>query len=89
MLYSVAAKSQTGLAVPKLRDHLDWLAQNPEEGQTFEEYVSFLTTRTTGRIRPIANHCGVDILLLPIIDARGGDCQNETSWSDYGPHLEH
>lgn len=72
-LYIATQKSETSKAIPKPVDSLDWLAQIPEEGQTFEQYVDYLTTRSTGRIRPIANKDGLDILLLPIVVATNGD----------------
>ena len=78
-LYKQTVRSETSRAIPKPADNLDWLAQVPEEGQTFEDYVSFLTTRTTGRIRPIANAEGVQILLLPIVIAK--ECPSSCSKS--------
>lgn len=69
-LYKPTTRSETSKAIPRPVDNLDWLAQVPEEGQTFEDYVSYLTTRSTGRIRPIANAEGSEILLLPIVIAK-------------------
>ena len=66
-LFIPTPRSETSLATPQPIDELDWLAQIPEEGQTFDDYLRLLTTRTTGRINSLANAGGVDILLLPII----------------------
>ena len=51
----------------------DWLAQYAEEGQTFDEYRTFVTTRS-GRFRTHANVSKRSICLLPIgsFEQRGG-----------------
>jgi len=94
-LYVPTPRSQTSLPIPHPKDEMDWLAQVPEDGQTFDDFISFLTTRTTGRIRPIANPDGQDILLLPIV--RGCDksskktttgCSDSVGcWPDNAPPL--
>ena len=84
-LFIPTPRSETSFAVPKPRDELDWLAQVPEEGQTFDEYLTFLTTRTTGRVKPIANSDGLDVLLLPIIRSNDRSC---VQWPKSGPSLD-
>jgi predicted Zn-dependent protease len=97
-LYKPTSRSQNARAIPKPSDELDWLAQVPEEGQTFDDYVSFMTTRSTGRIRPIANAEGLEILILPITvateyppQATGSTGSNvetvDDAWPNYGPPL--
>mmetsp|Transcript_30683 Transcript_30683/g.35256 ORF Transcript_30683/g.35256 Transcript_30683/m.35256 type:complete len:484 (-) Transcript_30683:36-1487(-) len=92
-LFIPTTRSETSFAISKPRDELDWLAQVPEEGETFDDYVSHSTTRTTGRIRPIANVNGLDILLLPIItttvDPRRSSADGAVTpyWPTYGPSL--
>jgi len=81
-VFSHSPRSETRLAIPSPRDDLDWLANVPEEGQTFDQYVQCLTSRS-GRIRPSANAEGEDIVLLPIIKE-----DNDGVWSDCGPPLE-
>ena len=103
-LYIPTKRSETSQATPKPADELDWLAQVPEEGQTFNDYITALTTRRTGRIKPLANADGIDIYLLPILrtkQARVGrgatttttaapdaDGVVEPSWPSHGPPLE-
>eukprot|EP00522_Entomoneis_paludosa_P005219 CAMPEP_0172468530 /NCGR_PEP_ID=MMETSP1065-20121228/61476_1 /TAXON_ID=265537 /ORGANISM="Amphiprora paludosa, Strain CCMP125" /LENGTH=77 /DNA_ID=CAMNT_0013225931 /DNA_START=15 /DNA_END=244 /DNA_ORIENTATION=- len=58
----------TNRPVPSPKDELDWLAQIPEKGQTFKDYISIHTSRS-GRLRPIANAGGTTICLLPILSA--------------------
>ena len=43
----------------------DWLSHTLEEGQTFDEYLQFLTLRS-GRFKPIANAKAKTIYLVPI-----------------------
>ncbi|GFH53607.1 hypothetical protein CTEN210_10083 [Chaetoceros tenuissimus] len=83
-LYIPTPKSETSLATPNPSDELDWLAQVPEEGQTYDDYLRLMTTRTSGRFKPLMNAKGIDILLLPIVDRK-----DQCSWPDYGPSLEH
>jgi len=59
--------TQVNQKIPKPRDELDWLAQVPEEAQSLQQYVEFLTTRSGKRLRPVANASGNTICLLPII----------------------
>eukprot|EP00586_Coscinodiscus_wailesii_P022029 CAMPEP_0172498510 /NCGR_PEP_ID=MMETSP1066-20121228/113478_1 /TAXON_ID=671091 /ORGANISM="Coscinodiscus wailesii, Strain CCMP2513" /LENGTH=459 /DNA_ID=CAMNT_0013271803 /DNA_START=50 /DNA_END=1427 /DNA_ORIENTATION=- len=103
-LYVPTKRSETCQAIPKPVDELDWLAQVPEEGQTFNDYITAVTTRRTGRIKPLANPDGIDIFLLPILRTervpvqRGGATATDTpgvdgeaaghSWPSYGPPLE-
>jgi hypothetical protein len=86
-LYIPTARSETSFALPKPRDELDWLVQVPEEGQTFDDYLRLLTTRTSGRMKPLANAEGVDVLLLPIVRSydKNANCSH---WPAYGPSLE-
>ena len=100
-LYVPTSRSETSKAIPKPCDELDWLATVPEEGQSFEEYVSYVTTRSTGRIRPIANPEGLEILLLPIVvveehpkrtckeakSMSSSSSQSNDEWPEYGPPL--
>mmetsp|Transcript_19784 Transcript_19784/g.28000 ORF Transcript_19784/g.28000 Transcript_19784/m.28000 type:complete len:432 (-) Transcript_19784:176-1471(-) len=81
-LFSQTPRSETCLAIPSPRDDLDWLANIPEEGQTFDQYIQSLTSRS-GRIRPFTNAVGEDIVLLPIVRK-----DNNGIWPDYGPSLE-
>jgi len=95
-LFLPTTRSETSYVTPKPVDELDWLAQVPEEGQTYDDYLRLLTTRTTGRMKPLANKDGIDILLLPIIrsedhprsDTKGGDKSDRPAWPNYGPSLE-
>ncbi|CAB9525498.1 Archaemetzincin-2 [Seminavis robusta] len=84
-LYEPAGKrAMTTMAVPKPRDEQDWLACVPEEGQTFDEYVRFLTTRS-GRFSRIANVGYDHIVLLPIVRSRS---VSDSHWPDHGVPLE-
>lgn len=81
-LYTPKGRSETRQPIRPPNDELDWLATVPEEGQTFDEYISFLTSRS-GRLRPIANAGGEHILLLPLVKEglqKGG-------WPAFGPPL--
>uniref|UniRef100_A0A7S1YSY6 Archaemetzincin n=1 Tax=Ditylum brightwellii TaxID=49249 RepID=A0A7S1YSY6_9STRA len=75
-------RSETKRAIPHPNNELDWLAQIPEEGQTFE------------RIRPIVNANGNEILLLPVVresDAERNDSDDAASggkWPSHGPSLD-
>ena len=86
-LYIPTARSETSFAIPQPKDRLDWLVQVPEEGQTFDDYLNLLTTRTTGRMKPLANAEGMDVLLLPIVRRDDdGDKDGEISqWPSSGP----
>jgi len=83
-LYIPTPRSETSMALPNPSDELDWLAQVPEEGQTYDDYLISMTSRTSGRFKPLMNAKGVDILLLPIVDQK-----DEDSWPNYGPSLKH
>lgn len=96
-LYIPTKRSETSQATPKPVDELDWLAQVPEEGQTFNDFITALTTRRSGRIKPLGNADGIDIFLLPIIrtkQARVGrgvaapTGETSPSWPSHGPPLE-
>jgi len=92
-LYVPTPRSETSFATPQPRDALDWLAQVPEEGQTFDDYLTLLTTRTSGRIKPLANAGGLDILLLPIVrcpddGTASGAAGNSRRWPEHAPCLE-
>mmetsp|Transcript_63351 Transcript_63351/g.187206 ORF Transcript_63351/g.187206 Transcript_63351/m.187206 type:complete len:506 (-) Transcript_63351:782-2299(-) len=90
-------RPETSLAIAHPRDELDWLAQVPEEGQTFEDYVTFSTSRS-GRMRPIVNATGEEIVLLPLVTQPttrqvGGDGSEEGGdaglcWPEHGPPLD-
>lgn len=87
-LYIPTSRSETSFAIPQPKDEMDWLSQVPEDGQSFDEYVSFLTTRKTGRIRPIANANGHNILLLPIVRvSRNNSLTGPEAWPAYAPPL--
>jgi len=92
-LFIPTARSETSFATPKPKDELDWLAQVPEEGQTYEDYISFLVSRR-GRMKPIANAEGLDILLLPIIRSEAEPLKRKGNYSHHlqdweGPSMEH
>ena len=87
-LYTPTSRSETSFAIPKPVDELDWHAQYAEEGQTFDDYLRFLTTRTTGRIKPIANAEGTDVFLLPIIRSNERSNNSDSKWPGGGPSLE-
>ena len=77
-LYKPTPRSVTSYAIQRPNDELDWLAQIPEEGETFDDFVRFHVTRS-GRLKH-ARHWGETIVLLPIIE-------DSPDWS--GPHLDH
>ena len=89
-LFIPTSRSETSYSTPKPVDKLDWLAQVPEEGQTYDDYLRLLTTRTTGRIRPLANAEGIEILLLPIIRSGDSKCEDtgRNEWPEHGPSIE-
>jgi len=82
-LFIPTPRSETTFATPLPIDELDWLAQVPEEGQAYDDYLRLLTTKTTGRIKPLANAEGIDILLLPIVRSCDG-----SQWPEHGPPLQ-
>ena len=80
-LFIPTPRFETTCATPQPTDELDWLAQIPEEGQTYDDYLRSLTTRT--RMKPLANAEGIDILLLPIVRSEEG-----SEWPEHGPSLQ-
>uniref|UniRef100_A0A7R9UCY0 Uncharacterized protein n=1 Tax=Pinguiococcus pyrenoidosus TaxID=172671 RepID=A0A7R9UCY0_9STRA len=68
-----------GLSAPQ--DPQDWLATVAEEGQSFDDYVSAVTTRSN-RFKTSAGAQNLaGILLVPLLE-RG------SSWPEYAPELE-
>jgi archaemetzincin len=65
--------------LPAPADSSSWLAQVNEPGQTFEEYVQFITLRS-GKFKPNSNPEKADIYILPISEV-------ESCWPDSGPAL--
>jgi archaemetzincin len=69
--------------LPAPYNDLDWLATVKEEGQGFENYVEFVTTRS-GRFKDKQSPNRHTICLVPIVrKAEGG-----TEWPECGPSLE-
>lgn len=68
------------LDLPPPVDDTSWLAQVNEPGQTFEEYVHFITLRS-GKFKPNSNPDNPHIYILPISEEEG-------TWPDTGPALD-
>lgn len=66
--------------LPPPADDSSWLAQVNEPGQTFEEYVKFLTLRS-GKFKPNSNPENPNLYLLPI-------SEDERIWPQSGPDLD-
>lgn len=69
--------------LPPPQDEGAWLANFVEAGQTFDEYVNFVTLRS-GKFKPQANVGNPLIYLLPIIGKQG---ENISQWPSSGPDL--
>ena len=67
--------------LPSPMDESAWLAKVNEEGQTFEQYASFVTLRS-GSFKPNTNYDRPKIYILPIID------KDDNSWPEHGPSLQ-
>lgn len=70
--------------LPVPHDDGDWLANFVEAGQTFDEYVNFVTLRS-GKFKPQTNIGKPIIYLLPITAKRGDVIQQ---WPSNGPDLQ-
>lgn len=66
--------------LPAPVDETSWLAQVNEQGQTFDEYVHFITLRS-GKFKPNSNPDNPHIYILPISEEEG-------RWPETGPALD-
>jgi predicted Zn-dependent protease len=74
------ADKQFWCDLPAPADDSSWLAQVNEPGQTFDEYVQFITLRS-GKFKPNSNSENANIYLLPLSEEEG-------SWPQSGPALD-
>jgi predicted Zn-dependent protease len=66
--------------LPPPADSSSWLAQVNEPGQTFQEYVQFVTLRS-GKFKPNSNPEKADLYVLPL-------SEEEVCWPESGPALD-